>query len=300
MAKVSKPTTNRYTVLAPAKLNLFLHVHQLRPDGYHNLNTFFQLVDLCDTLTFQTRTDNHIVIDNPVLRDSREHNDRHNDKPNEDLCYQAAQRLKAVTGYPYGIDIRIDKRIPIGGGLGGGSSDAATVLYVLNQLWQTHLPREELLAIGLALGADVPIFLVGENAYASGRGEKITTAASPFSHAPATLVILYPKVFVSTATLFHTPRLKKRADSHAMPVLSDVFFENDFTTVAFENYPEIKTAATALSQFSPAHLTGTGSCLYAVLDDPKKADTIRRALAHKYDVFIVNTINRSPLLEFSL
>lgn len=275
-------------VASPAKINLFLHIHQQRPDGYHELKTYFQLVDLCDTINLTPDNSGAIRVDNPTLSIPQ----------HTDLCYLAAQALQAFCKTPRGVSIRVDKRIPDGGGLGGGSSNAATVLRVLNRLWETHLPETTLLQIGLSLGADVPIFLHGNSSYAEGRGEKFSPHMPNNILENQIIVIIKSKVHAATAQIFQSPSLTKRPEAGKIRDLDTVCYQNDFESVVYALYPDISQAAQRLSAYSAAHLTGTGACLYTVLDDVKKADKISRALSCDYKVFITKPLSTSPLNEF--
>lgn len=280
------------TVLSPAKINTFLHVHQQRGDGFHELRTHFQLIDLCDKLTFVINQTGQITVNNPKV-DVAEAND---------LCYRAAVLLKAYADGDAGVVINVDKHIPDGAGLGGGSSNAATVLVVLNRLWNVGLSEEKLLQLGLQLGSDVPIFIYGKSTLATGRGEKFITLDFNNPVENHSIIIIKPTTHVSTAKIFQSQWLTKRADTGTIRDLDITSLiqrgVNDFTTVVFRLYPEISQAARRLSVYSSAHLTGTGACLYTVLDDVKKADKIIDALDSDYQVFLVNAIEKSPLDEF--
>lgn len=276
------------SVLSPAKINVFLHVHQRRADGFHDLKTYFQLIDLCDTLTFDVNNSGEIYVDNPQLAIP----------PQADLCHRAARCLQPFCPTRCGVSIRVDKRIPDGGGLGGGSSNAATVLRVLNRLWKIHLPEAKLQRLGLDLGADVPIFLHGKSCYAEGRGEKFSSHMGSHVLHRQIIVIVHPRVHVSTVEIFQSPRLTKRPAAGKIRHLDTVCYQNDFQSLVFARYPEISQAAERLAVYAKPTLTGTGACLYTVLDDVKKADTISRALGRDYDVFVVKPLSESPLNEF--
>lgn len=283
---------NKLTVKSPAKLNTFLHVHQQRADGFHHLNTYFQLIDLCDEITFCTDNSGVIQVDNPTI-----------DIPMEkDLCYRAAKLLQAYTDNPLGVTINVKKNIPDGAGLGGGSSNAATVLLVLNKLWKIGLSEEKLLQLGLQLGSDVPIFIYGKSTFATGRGEKFIAMDFNNPIDKKSIIVIKPNIHVSTAKIFQSEYLTKRSDTGTIRHLDIATLvskgENDFTDVVFRLYPEISQVAKRLSVFSSAHLTGTGACLYTVLDDVKKADKITHAFGSDYQVFLVNAIEKSPLYKF--
>ncbi len=276
-------------VASPAKINTFLHVHQLQNDGYHHLKTYFQLVSLYDYLSFTVDNSGIITVNNPSLSIAAE----------DDLCFKAAMRLKQQTGCQLGVSIEVEKNIPDGGGLGGGSSNAATVLRVLNKLWDLNLPEITLLTLALELGSDVPVFVYGLSTYAEGRGEKFIANVDAGLHENQTVVIVKPNIHVSTAKIFQSSRLTKREDTCKIPHLDTVLYENDFQSVVFALYPEISQVALRLSAYSKAHLTGTGACLYTVLDDVRKADKISQTLGEEdCEVYVVKALTQSPLNEF--
>ena len=253
-----------YDVPAPAKLNLFLHVVGRRADGYHLLQTAFRFIDLADTLDFERRPDGAIerAYDLPGVA------------PEDDLVVRAARALQRATGTSHGARIGLVKRIPQGGGLGGGSSDAATTLIALNRLWNTGLSRRELMALALPLGADVPVFVFGQPAFAQGVGEDLAAVALP----EAGYLVAQPDASVPTAAIFGAPDLTrdtkpvKIADFLAYPKAG--FGKNDLEPVAFDRYPEILRcrmwleaqlevlAATALAATAPVRMSGSGACLF--------------------------------------
>lgn len=279
------------TALSPAKINTFLHVHQLRDDGFHNLVTYFQLIDLCDELTFDVNDSGVVRVDNPTI----------NVAEVDDLCYRAAKLLQPYADDTAGVSITVAKNIPDGGGLGGGSSNAATVLVVLNNLWGLGLSQKKLLQLGLQLGSDVPIFIYGNSTLASGRGEEFIPTELSNLLDNQTIIVVKPPVHVATGKIFQSQLLTKRGDTGKIRDLDIARLitctDNDFTPVVYSLYPEIAHAAERLERVSPAHLTGTGACLYTVLDDVKKADTIIRTL-DDCRVFVVKALRRSPLNEF--
>ncbi len=283
---------NTITVLSPAKINTFLHVHQQRADGFHHLNTYFQLIDLYDEINFCTDNTGIIQVDNPGIEINIKN----------DLCYRAAKLLQNYTDNPVGVHIGVKKKIPDGAGLGGGSSNAATVLVVLNKLWHIGLSVEKLLQLGLQLGSDVPIFIYGKSTPATGRGEKFIDLDFNNPVKKKSIIVIKPKVHVSTAKIFQSECLTKRSDEGTIRDLDIASLiskgENDFTDVVFRLYPEISQVAKQLSVYSSAHLTGTGACLYTVLDDVKKADKIIDTFGSDYQVFLVNAIEKSPLYKF--
>jgi len=272
---------------APAKLNLFLHILGRRPDGYHELQTCFQFVDLCDEITVTVRTDGLIrrTAEIPGL-------------PAEaDLCIRAARALQAASGSTLGADIGLAKKIPVGGGLGGGSSDAATCLIALNQLWGIHCSREELAAIGLKLGADVPVFVHGRVAWAEGVGERLTPLYPPQAPTEANYLILKPNVFVSTAAVFQDPELTR----NSAPITIHGFLasggRNDCLGVVRRRYPEVARALDWLSVYGSARLTGTGACVFLACENKDLAQEIMRKVPPEFECFLARGLNDSPLLE---
>jgi 4-diphosphocytidyl-2-C-methyl-D-erythritol kinase len=256
---------------APAKLNLFLHVIGRRDDGYHLLQSVFQLIDLADVLHFDLRDDGAIVRATEVPGVAA----------GDDLIVRAAQLLAEAAGARGlrvgGVDITIEKQIPMGGGLGGGSSDAATTLIALNHLWQTGLSRNELMALGLQLGADVPVFLLGQNAFVEGIGEQLTAVAT----LAAWFVVIHPGVSVPTPVIFRAPELTRNtkavkiADFSACPM---GFGKNDLQAVAARAFPAVADAVEWLSDFGEARMTGSGACVYAAFASESEADTVLRKL----------------------
>ena len=249
-----------HDVPAPAKLNLFLHVTGRRADGYHLLQSVFMLIDWCDTLHLELRRDGRIV-----------RRDLGATLPEDDLIVRAARLLQQASGTPLGADIAIDKRIPTQAGMGGGSSDAASTLLALNRLWQLHLSRSQLEQLGLQLGADVPFFLRGHNAWVEGIGEQITPVALP----PARFAVIKPATGVDTASIFRHPQLERAtkpatiADFAADPY---GFGHNDLQPVAQALCPEVSQALSLLqSQGLQARMTGSGSAVFAHLATPGHA-----------------------------
>jgi len=272
---------------APAKLNLFLHILGRRPDGYHELQTCFQFVDLCDEITIEVRVDGRIrriVGIFGVAEDA-------------DLCVRAAQALQTAAGCPLGADIGVLKRIPMGGGLGGGSSDAATCLVALNHLWNLHWPMEDLAALGLKLGADVPVFVRGRAAWAEGIGERLTPLYPPLAPLETNYLILKPNIGVSTAEVFQDPELTR----NSAPITIHGFLasggRNDCLSVVRRRYPEVARALDWLSMFGPARLTGTGSCVFLAVETIDRGREIVRKLPPALDFFLARGLNDSPLLE---
>jgi 4-diphosphocytidyl-2-C-methyl-D-erythritol kinase len=276
---------------APAKLNLFLHVTGRRPDGYHLLQTVFQLIDHADLLHFQTRADGIVrrATDVPGVPEQA------------DLVVRAAQLLKSAAGSDrLGADIAIDKRLPMGGGLGGGSSDAATTLIALNHLWRTGLTRAELMTLGLQLGADVPFFLFGQNAFAEGVGE----ALQPLTTPDCWYVVIEPGVSVPTAAIFSDPELTRNSKPVRMTDFSREpigFGKNDLQTVATKLFPPIAKAIEWLQQYGEARMTGSGACVFCAFSHEQQADEIvdavRRNSSSGWKAWKSKTIERHPLSQ---
>jgi 4-diphosphocytidyl-2-C-methyl-D-erythritol kinase len=268
---------------APAKLNLFLHVTGRRADGYHELQTLFQLIDLCDELTLSVRTDG--LIERPAGPEG---------VPAEaDLTVRAARALKAATGTSLGVSVRLRKRIPLGGGLGGGSSDAATVLLALNALWGCGLPPAELAVLGLPLGADVPVFVRGSSAWAEGVGERLTPVALPESW----YVIVHPGVAVSTARVFQSPELTRNSPFITIPAFFESGGRNDCEPVVRSLFPEVADALRWLGRFAPARLTGTGSCVFAACASAIEAERLAARVPDRWQSYVARGVNTSPLQE---
>lgn len=245
---------------APAKLNLFLHVVGRRADGYHLLQTVFRFVEHGDLLHFSPRTDGEIVLATPLP----------GVPPENDLTVRAARLLQTETGCTKGATIALEKRLPMGGGLGGGSSDAATVLLALNHLWQLGVSREHLQAIGLQLGADVPIFVYGRNAFAEGVGEAFTPVGLP----PAWYLVLEPPVQVPTIEIFRSPALRRDTPPIQPAGWHPGFGGNDMQAVAVALYPEIGATIDWLAAFGPARMTGSGACVFAEFPDQQAAEAV--------------------------
>lgn len=270
---------------APAKINLFLHITGRRADGYHLLQTVFQFLDYGDELTFSVRQDGVVKRLNGVPGVPAEN----------DLTLRAARQLQGVTGTPLGVDIAIEKRLPMGGGLGGGSSDAATTLVALNHLWQLGFSEDELAAIGLRLGADVPVFVRGRAAWAEGVGELLTPLALP---EPWFLVIV-PPCQVPTAELFAAPELTRNVQSSKIPAfLSGPWSEswvNVFEPVVRQRYPDVDNALKWLAKFAPARMSGSGACIFAPFASESQARQVLAEIPSQWRGFVAKGLNRSPL-----
>jgi 4-diphosphocytidyl-2-C-methyl-D-erythritol kinase len=268
---------------APAKLNLFLHITGRRPDGYHDLQTVFQLIDLCDDLGITVREDGRI-----------ERTAGPQDvAPDTDLAVLAAKALKDATGTPLGASIRITKRIPMGGGLGGGSSDAATTLVALNHLWGTGQSAEKLAEIGLTLGSDVPVFVYGSSAWAEGRGEKL----APVQLVERWYVVVYPWVHVATAEVFQAPELTRNSPKLTMRAFFQTGGRNDCESVVRARFPEVAEALDWLARSAPARLTGTGACVFAGFASAMDAERVAARVPDRWTSFVARGLNTSPVLE---
>ena len=268
---------------APAKLNLFLHVTGRRADGYHELQTLFQLIDLADTLCVSVRADGE--IDRPAGPPGV--------PPEADLVVRAARTLKAATGTALGASLRVRKRIPMGGGLGGGSSDAATALLVLNELWDCGLAVEELAALGLPLGADVPVFVQGFSAWGEGVGERLTPVTLPETW----YVIVHPGVAVSTASVFQSPELTRNSPLITIRAFFESGGRNDCEAVVRAQAPEVADALDWLAREAPARLTGTGSCVFAACASAVAAERLAARVPDRWRSYVARGLNRSPLHE---
>lgn len=269
---------------APAKLNLMLHVVGRRADGYHELQTVFQLVDLCDRLEITVRPDAQIRRGAGPAGVAEK----------DDLAVRAARALQAATGSPLGADISIRKCIPLGGGLGGGSSDAATTLVVLNHLWHTGLGFQEIAAIGARLGADVPVFVHGKSAWAEGIGDVLT----PVSLQPASwYVIVFPGVAVPTAAVFQAPELTRNSPPTTMRGFLETGGRNDCERVVRARFPAVAEALDWLGGHGPARLTGTGSCVFAKFARVEDAERVAARVPDSWRAYVARGLNQSPLLE---
>jgi 4-diphosphocytidyl-2-C-methyl-D-erythritol kinase len=268
---------------APAKLNLFLHVTGRRADGYHELQTLFQLIDLCDTVSIEVREDGQ--IERPVGAAGV--------APEADLAVRAAQALKQATGARRGASIRIDKRIPLGAGLGGASSDAATTLLVLNELWNCRLPAPALVRLALPLGADVPVFIEGSSAWAEGIGERLTPVSLP----ERWYVIIWPNVSISTREVFQSPELTRNSPLITIRAFFESGGRNDCEPVVRARSTEVAEALDWLARKVPARLTGTGSCVFGVCTSAADAERVAAGVPERWTSFVARGLNSSPLHE---
>ncbi|HAA43925.1 MAG: 4-diphosphocytidyl-2-C-methyl-D-erythritol kinase [Halomonas sp. 54_146] len=272
------------TLPAPAKLNRMLHIVGRREDGYHTLQTLFQIIDLCDYLTFTSRHDGVIHLTSEVS------GVRHDDN----LIVRAARLLQHASGTHLGATLAVDKRLPMGGGLGGGSSNAATVLVGLNHLWQLDFSLAALAQLGLQLGADVPVFVQGHSAWAEGVGEQLTSVMldTPW------FVIIHPGISVSTQSVFQDPQLTR--DSRAITMARALqggapAWRNDCEAVVKERYPPIAEALHWLAQHAPSQLTGTGACVFAAFETQQAAQAIAQLASQRWSAWVARGLNISPL-----
>ncbi|MCA1804513.1 MAG: 4-(cytidine 5'-diphospho)-2-C-methyl-D-erythritol kinase [Xanthomonadaceae bacterium] len=267
---------------APAKLNLFLHITGRRPDGYHELQTLFQFLDHGDELRFHPAPAGRIELLRPLPGVPAD----------QDLCLRAARLLREHTGVRAGVVIELDKRLPMGGGLGGGSSDAATVLVALNRIWETGLNTDQLAALGLRLGADVPVFVRGFAAWAEGVGERLTPATPP---EPWYLVVV-PSVSVSTAAIFSEPELTRDTPPITIADFLSGAVHNDCEPVVRRRFPAVDAVLAHLREHGLARMTGTGACVFLPLVDAAAAHALDAQLPPDWTRFIARGCNRSPLL----
>jgi len=272
---------------APAKLNLFLHVTGRRSDGYHLLQTVFRFLDFSDQLSFTLKEDGAIKLTNPIPGVPEEQN----------LCVRAAKLLQQESGVRMGAEITLEKHIPLGGGLGGGSSDAATTLLALNRLWGLDWSRDRLMELGLRLGADVPVFIFGENAYAEGVGEKLSSVTLP----PAWYLVLTPLVHVSTAQVFASKELTRNTIPIKIPPFSAAQGHNDLEPVVCREYPEVARHLQWLKQTASAtmaRMTGSGACVFAEFATESAARTAQAQVPADMSGFVAHGLDRHPMRDF--
>ena len=268
---------------APAKLNLFLHIVGRRPDDYHDIQTIFQLVDLADRIFITPRRDREIRrLAGPAEI-----------APEQDLCLRAARRLQEASGFGRGAGIRLEKNIPIQGGLGGGSSDAATTLVALNEIWGLRLPPSVLAELGLGLGADIPFFVLGQTAWGEGIGERLTPLELPSKH----YAIVFPGVGIPTAEIFQAPELTRKSAETTIRGFLKAGGRNDCEPVVTGRSPEVRRALSWLAKRGDARLTGTGSCVFAAFDDRGSALAALEGLPSGWRGFVARGLGRSPLQE---
>ena len=268
---------------APAKLNLMLRVVGRRADGYHDLQTVFQFLDYQDQLFFSPRADSRIVIAKPLQGVA----------PKQDLTFRAARLLQTKTHTKQGIEITLEKQLPMGGGLGGGSSDAATTLLALNRIWKTGLSTTQLAKLGLSLGADVPIFIHGRSAWAEGVGENLSYIDLP----EPWYLVLTPDCHVSTAEIFDAPELTRNSARIKIRDFLQGDRINDCLPVVRSRNPKVAAALDWLGEHAQAQLTGTGACVFAAFSNESAALAVQRKLPDNQQRFVARGINRSPLLD---
>ena len=269
------------TLPAPAKLNLMLHILGRRPDGYHELQTIFQFLDYGDELSFALREDGEVRLQTEIA-----------DVPHDsNLIVKAARALKEQSGCELGVDIWLKKVLPMGGGIGGGSSDAATTLLGLNHLWQLGWDEDRLAALGLKLGADVPVFVRGHAAFAEGVGEILT----PVDPEEPWYVVLVPQVSVSTAEIFSDPLLTRDTPPIKVRPVPKGNSRNDCLPVVARRYPDVRNALNLLGKFTEAKLTGTGSCVFGAFPNKAEADKVSALLTETLTGFVAKGSNVSML-----
>lgn len=268
---------------APAKLNLFLHINGRRSDGYHELQTLFQFVDCCDQLDFRVTDTPELILHSTMSAVVAD---------NDNLILRAAKSLQQATGFNGGAEIWLDKRLPMGGGLGGGSSDAATTLVALNRLWNTQLSHDELAAIGLKLGADIPVFIHGFAAFAQGVGERLQ-AVNP---AELWYLVIAPDAHVSTAAVFQDPLLPRNTPKLGLDTLLSQPWANDCQELVVSKYPQVAKALGWLLEYAPSRMTGTGACVFGEFSSQQQALAALAKLPSDMQGFVAKGMNISPLI----
>lgn len=270
---------------APAKVNLFLHITGRRADGYHLLQSVFRLIDRTDVLHLRPTQDGIVrrMLDVPGVPEET------------DLCVRAARLLQQHTGCTQGVEIRLEKNLPMGGGLGGGSSDAATVLLALNRMWNLNLGRTELLALGLRLGADVPVFVFGRNAWAEGVGEQLQPIALP----SAWYIVLTPEAHVSTAEIFSSKELTRDTNPATMAAFFKGYGRNDLEPVVCRHYPAVKNCLDWLKQFGDARMSGSGASVFLEVGNEAEARRIFSLKPEHITGFVAQGLDKHPLHDFA-
>lgn len=270
---------------APAKLNLFLHITGQRADGYHLLQTVFQLLDYGDRVNIELRHDDRIARTTPIPGVPEE----------QDITLRAAKLLQETTDCKLGADISVEKRIPMGGGLGGGSSDAATVLLALNRLWELNLPRTTLMELALKLGADVPVFIFGQAAWAEGIGEQLQAIKLE----PAYYAVLTPSIGISTASIFMSQELTRNTIPQTMAAFFKGFGHNDLQSLVCRMHPQVASCLDWLKQFGDARMSGSGSSVFVEVDSLVTAQNIVDRKPLGTDGFAAGSLNQHPLHHYT-
>ncbi|EOD77235.1 4-diphosphocytidyl-2-C-methyl-D-erythritol kinase [Grimontia indica] len=268
---------------APAKLNLFLYITGQRDNGYHDLQTLFQFLDYGDTLSITPNNSDEVTLSPEIEGVPAE----------ENLIYRAAMAIKEKTGCTLGAHIHVEKVLPMGGGLGGGSSNAATTLVALNHLWETQLSVDELADMGLALGADVPVFVRGTTAFAEGVGELLQPAEAKEKW----YLVAKPEVSIATAKIFGHPSLTRNTPKRTLNALLAANYENDCEKIVRELFPEVDKAISWLLEYAPSRLTGTGACVFAEFENEEDARATLNKLPDWLTGFVARGVNTSPLLS---
>jgi len=272
---------------APAKINLFLHILGRRPDGYHELQTCFQFVDLCDQLSICVRADGRIRRIGGAVGVAEA----------QDLVVRAATALQQAAGCSLGADLEVLKRIPLGAGLGGGSSDAATTLVALNRLWRLGFTVDQLADLGLRLGADVPVFVRGRAAWAEGVGERLTPLEGALAPRETAYLILKPEVSVATAAVFQDPGLTRNSPPITIAGFLSSGGRNDCESIVRRRYPEVGRALDWLAAFGAARLTGTGGCVFVDCETMERGRDLLRHVPPAFEGYLARGLNHSPLLD---
>ena len=280
----AKNMSETITVSAPAKLNLFLHITGQREDGYHLLQTVFQFLDYADSITLSLRDDGEINRLTELTGVTAEN----------DLVVKTAKLLQKYCDSHLGVDISVDKILPMGGGLGGGSSNAASVLVALNYLWDCGLNQEKLMQLGVQLGADVPVFIFAQSAWAEGVGERLKEVDLPEKW----YLVLKPPINVSTAEVFSNSQLRRDCATITIRDFLTGQTENVCEKPVREMYPEVDRALTDLAKFGESRLTGTGACVFAAFDSKEEAEKALTGLSEKWDGFVAKGMNQTPLKDF--
>ncbi len=268
---------------APAKLNLFLHVVGRRPDGYHLLQSVMRFIDCCDRLQFLPLAAARVALATPLAGVEEDDN----------LCVRAARLLQAQSGCLRGVEIRLAKNIPLGGGLGGGSSDAATTLLVLNKMWSLGLERSRLATLAVALGADVPFFVFGQNAFAEGIGERLSPVALP----AAWYLVLVPPIAVPTGEIFAAENLTRNTKTITISSFSAGFGRNDLEPIVRGRYPVVGAYLDWLNAFAPARMSGSGACVFAEFSTEAQARAVASRLPKDMNGFVARGLDRNPAGE---